>query len=96
MKLCMFEGSHETRSISHFLYNYIYFIYSYYFISNNYVFSYSIIIESVVDKDNGKSSGVNDEMCTFCEMVVFWMQKELKKNKTEDSIINYADKVKQI
>ncbi|CAI9294760.1 unnamed protein product [Lactuca saligna] len=65
MKLCMFEGSHDT----------------------------SMIIESVVDKNNGKSSGVNDEMCTFCEMVVFWMQRELKKNKTEDSIINYADKL---
>ncbi|KAL4555548.1 hypothetical protein LXL04_038170 [Taraxacum kok-saghyz] len=53
----------------------------------------SMIIESVVDKTNDKSSGLDDEMCTFCEMAVYWIQNELKKNKSEDSIINYADKL---
>lgn len=53
----------------------------------------SMIIESVVDKNNGKSSGVHDEMCTFCEMAVFWMQNQLKKNKSEEMIINYVDQL---
>nr|AGE15495.1 preprosilpepsin 2 [Silybum marianum] len=51
----------------------------------------SSIIESVVDMKNDKSSGgVHDEMCTFCEMAVVWMQKEIKRNEIEDNIINYV------
>ncbi|KAM0028931.1 putative phytepsin [Helianthus debilis subsp. tardiflorus] len=54
----------------------------------------SSIIESVVDKNNGKSSaGLNDEICTFCEMAVVWMQSQLKRNQTEDSIINYVNEL---
>nr|CAA70340.1 aspartic proteinase [Centaurea calcitrapa] len=54
----------------------------------------SSIIESVVDKNNGKSSGgVHDEMCTFCEMAVVWMQNQIKRNQTEDNIINYVNEL---
>ncbi|KAJ0795739.1 putative phytepsin [Helianthus annuus] len=54
----------------------------------------SSIIESVVDKNNGKSSaGLNDGICTFCEMAVVWMQSQLKRNQTEDSIINYVNEL---
>nr|AJA72485.1 arctiumsin [Arctium minus] len=54
----------------------------------------SSIIESVVDKSNGKSSGgVHDEMCTFCEMAVVWMQNQIKRNETEDNIINYVNEL---
>ncbi|KAJ9551678.1 hypothetical protein OSB04_015723 [Centaurea solstitialis] len=54
----------------------------------------SSIIESVVDKNNGKSSGgVHDEMCTFCEMAVVWMQNQIKRNVTEDNIINYVNEL---
>ncbi|KAD4179080.1 hypothetical protein E3N88_27671 [Mikania micrantha] len=54
----------------------------------------SSIIESVVDKNNGKSSsGLNDEICTFCEMAVVWMQSQLKRNETEDNIINYVNEL---
>lgn len=54
----------------------------------------SSIIESVVDKNEGKSSGgVRDEMCTFCEMAVVWVQTQIKKNQTEDNIINYVNEL---
>ncbi|XP_076884300.1 cyprosin-like [Bidens hawaiensis] len=53
----------------------------------------SMIIESVVDKNNGKSSGVRDEMCSLCEMAVVWMRTQIKRNQTEDQIINYVDQL---
>lgn len=53
----------------------------------------SMIIESVVDKNNGKSSGVRDEMCSMCQMAVVWMQNQIKRNETEDQIINYVDQL---
>lgn len=52
-------------------------------------------IESVVDKNTGKSSGgLKDEMCTFCMMSVVWMQNQLKQNQTEEKIMNYVNEVK--
>lgn len=53
----------------------------------------SMLIESVVDENNAKSSGVSDEMCTFCEMAVVWMQNQIRRNETEDSIIDYANQL---
>ncbi|KAL8209155.1 hypothetical protein R6Q57_008567 [Mikania cordata] len=53
----------------------------------------SMIIESVVDKNNGKSSDVHDEICSLCEMAVVWMQNQIKRNETEDQIINYVDQL---
>lgn len=53
-----------------------------------------MIIESVVDMNSGKSSsGLHDEMCTFCEMTVVWMQSQLSKNQTEDKILDYINEV---
>nr|CAL07969.1 aspartic proteinase [Cynara cardunculus] len=49
------------------------------------------MIESVVDKNNDKSSG--DEICTFCEMALVWMQNEIKRNETEDNIINHVNEL---
>ncbi|GAB2285267.1 AP4A phosphorylase [Dionaea muscipula] len=52
----------------------------------------SMDIESVVDKEVGKSSGhLHDATCTACEMAVVWMHNQLKKNLTEDRILNYAN-----
>ncbi|KAL4581346.1 hypothetical protein LXL04_017560 [Taraxacum kok-saghyz] len=51
----------------------------------------SSMIESVVDKNN--NGVVHDEMCTFCEMAVVWVQTQIKKNQTEDSIINYVNEL---
>ncbi|KAK3040449.1 hypothetical protein RJ639_028698 [Escallonia herrerae] len=54
----------------------------------------SMIIKSVVDKNIEKSSGgLRDEMCTFCEMSVVWMQNQLRQNETEDSIMNYVNEL---
>lgn len=51
-------------------------------------------IESVVNENKEKtSSGVNDAMCTACEMAVVWMETQIKKNETEDQILNYVNEV---
>lgn len=55
---------------------------------------YSMDIESVVDKSTDKSyDGVHDTMCTACEMAVVWMQNQLKRNKTEEQILDYVNQV---
>ncbi|GAB2274909.1 AP4A phosphorylase [Dionaea muscipula] len=54
----------------------------------------SMGIESVVDNENGELSGrVHDASCTACEMAVVWMQNQLRKNQTEDRILNYASEL---
>lgn len=51
-------------------------------------------IESVVDgNENRASGGVHDAMCTACEMAVVWMGNQLKRNQTEDQILNYVNEV---
>ncbi|XP_031261076.1 aspartic proteinase-like [Pistacia vera] len=51
-------------------------------------------IESVVDKSTDKSSdGVHDIMCTACEMTILWMQNQLKRNKTEEQILDYVNQL---
>lgn len=51
-------------------------------------------IESVVDKNNGKaSSGVQDTMCSACEMAVVWIQNKLGQNETINRILKYINEV---
>ncbi|KAI4383249.1 hypothetical protein MLD38_009112 [Melastoma candidum] len=51
-------------------------------------------IESVVNKNTQKSSGgVNDAMCNACEMAVVWMQNQLRRNETEEQILNYVNQL---
>ncbi|XP_057794991.1 aspartic proteinase A1-like [Salvia miltiorrhiza] len=50
-------------------------------------------IKSVVGDDEGKSSGLRDAMCPACKMAIVWMQSQLKQNKTQESILNYANEV---
>lgn len=60
------------------------------------MYLYSMGIESVVDKRSDKSSdGLNDAMCTACEMAVVWMENQLKMNQTEDKILSYVNEVNQ-
>lgn len=55
---------------------------------------FSMIIESVVDKDSNKNShGLHDEMCTACQMAVVWMQNQLRRNQTEEKILDYINQV---
>ncbi len=54
----------------------------------------SIGIESVVDKNRHESSGVHGEAsCTACQMMVIWMQNQLKGNQTEERILNYINEL---
>ncbi|KAL8474301.1 hypothetical protein ACS0TY_030943 [Phlomoides rotata] len=54
----------------------------------------SMIIESVVDKESTKSShGLRDEMCTACQMAVVWMQSQLRRNQTEEKILDYINQL---
>ncbi|KAI9123995.1 hypothetical protein K1719_005295 [Acacia pycnantha] len=52
----------------------------------------SMGIESVVDENEGKTSGfAQDATCRACEMAVVWMQNQLRQNQTADKIINYIN-----
>ncbi|VVA93720.1 unnamed protein product [Arabis nemorensis] len=51
-------------------------------------------IESVVDKENIKSSsGLRDAGCAACEMTVVWIQSQLNQNMTQGRIMNYINEV---
>ncbi|GAU35494.1 hypothetical protein TSUD_384490 [Trifolium subterraneum] len=52
----------------------------------------SMGIESVVQPTSRVSSGGRqDAACSVCEMVVVWMQNQLKQNQTKERMINYAE-----
>lgn len=54
----------------------------------------SMGIESVVDKENIKSSsGLRDAGCAACEMAVVWIQSQLNQNMTQERIMNYINEV---
>lgn len=50
----------------------------------------SMGIKSVVDKSNRV---VNDAMCSACELAVVWMQNQLMRNQTQESIFNYVNQL---
>ena len=53
-----------------------------------------MLIESVVDKESdSESHGLGDEMCSVCEMAVVWMQNQLKRNQTQEMILDYINQV---
>ena len=55
---------------------------------------FSMGIESVVDKENAKSSnGVGDAACSACEMAVVWIQSQLRQNMTQERILDYINDV---
>ena len=50
----------------------------------------------MVDENAGKSSdGLRDAMCPACEMMVVWMQNQLRQNQTKERIMNYINEVKK-
>ncbi|XP_022139944.1 aspartic proteinase [Momordica charantia] len=54
----------------------------------------SMGIESVVDENAGKSSGgLRDAMCSACEMTVVWMQNQLRRNQTQERIMDYVNEL---
>ncbi|KAK4421354.1 Aspartic proteinase A2 [Sesamum alatum] len=50
-------------------------------------------IESVVDEQGGRSSGLHDAMCPACEMAIVWMKNQLGQNKTQDRILSYVNEL---
>ncbi|KAL9341364.1 hypothetical protein Peur_064689 [Populus x canadensis] len=51
-------------------------------------------IETVVEKENKeKSSAGNDLPCTACQMLVIWVQNQLREKATKETAINYLDKL---
>lgn len=66
--------------------------------SSHFMVPYALIcsagIESVVNENKGKSSGIlQDAMCNGCEMAVVWMQNQIRQNLTEENILEYVNKV---
>jgi phytepsin len=54
----------------------------------------SMGIESVVDNRADKSSGsVHGAGCAACEMAVVWIQNQLRRNQTEDQIMDYVNQL---
>ncbi|XP_019093418.1 PREDICTED: aspartic proteinase A2-like [Camelina sativa] len=54
----------------------------------------SMGIESVVDKENMKSSSsLRDAGCLPCEMAVVWIQSQLRQNMTQERIVNYVNEI---
>ncbi|KAJ8447138.1 hypothetical protein Cgig2_022867 [Carnegiea gigantea] len=51
-------------------------------------------IETVVDRENRKSTSVGDDyLCTACEMAVAWIQNQLRQEETKEQVLNYVNKL---
>lgn len=54
----------------------------------------SDVIETVVHNESwGESRTRESPLCTFCDMIVFWIQVQLKQRNTKEKILKYADEV---
>lgn len=54
-------------------------------------------IETVVQNKTSNGSSIDKStLCTFCEMVVFWIQMQLKQQKTKETIFKYVDKLCEV
>ena len=54
----------------------------------------SMLIESVVENETDRTSdGLCDNMCAACQMAVVWMQNQLRRNETEEKILDYINQV---
>lgn len=54
----------------------------------------SMLIESMVENETDRTSdGLRDNMCTACQMAVVWMQNQLRRNQTEEKILDYINQL---
>ncbi|KAL5852919.1 hypothetical protein ACOSQ3_008037 [Xanthoceras sorbifolium] len=51
-------------------------------------------IESVVQ--NKTTNRKESALCTFCEMIVFWVQMQLRQQKTKDNIFKYVNELCEV
>lgn len=51
-------------------------------------------ISSIVQNGTREGSSVDESAsCTFCEMIVFWIQVQLKQQKTKEKVFRYVHEV---
>ncbi|CAL0304856.1 unnamed protein product [Lupinus luteus] len=52
------------------------------------------VIETVVHNENHDGSSTSESpLCTFCNMIVVWIQTQLKQSNVKDEILNYVDEL---
>ncbi|KAK7264826.1 hypothetical protein RJT34_32438 [Clitoria ternatea] len=52
------------------------------------------VIETVVHNESrGGSRTRESPLCTFCDMIVFWIQVQLKQRNTKEKILKYVDEL---
>ncbi|KAJ6889742.1 hypothetical protein NC651_023477 [Populus alba x Populus x berolinensis] len=59
------------------------------------LYSNNTVIETVVDGEAKDRLSVDEggALCTFCEMIVFWIQVQLKEKKAKEKIFHYVDEL---
>ena len=54
-------------------------------------------IEMVVDEEFDVEAPAGfDVLCTACKMLVMWIQNQLRRQQTKDSVFNYVNEVIKI
>ncbi|KAJ1402988.1 Saposin-like type B, region 1 [Sesbania bispinosa] len=52
------------------------------------------VIETVVHNESWSESRTRESpLCTFCDMIVFWIQVQLKQRNTREKILKYVDEL---
>jgi phytepsin len=48
----------------------------------------------MVHNETQKGSSVDESaFCTFCEMIVYWIQVQIKQQKTREKVFTYVNEV---
>ncbi|KAL7205532.1 hypothetical protein ACSBR2_018465 [Camellia fascicularis] len=55
--------------------------------------SESANIKTVVEENNEKISPGNDLLCTACEMLVVWVENQLKAEEAKETVFNYVNQL---
>ncbi|CAJ2628855.1 unnamed protein product [Trifolium pratense] len=55
--------------------------------------SKSMGIEMVTEKEQGELSAKDTALCSSCQMLVIWIQNQLKRKSTKDRIFNYVNQL---
>ncbi|MCH91910.1 aspartic proteinase-like, partial [Trifolium medium] len=50
-------------------------------------------IEMVTEKEQGELSAKDTALCSSCQMLVIWIQNQLKRKSTKDRIFNYVNQL---
>lgn len=50
-------------------------------------------IEMVTDKEQSELSAKDTPLCSSCQMLVLWVQNQLKQKATKERVFNYVNQV---